>query len=161
MKGKHGALARNRLVRLDNELLVEVMAERDVLRTELDLALLRNEEQCRDANAVAMRKAGVMAAEDIAAAQARALNAEDRLADFPNEISEVMATFIHATKCSDEEKGLLFARICEYLGTTATNVPVSWEIAGAVRAPRAARRISEAKIRTILAQPRHLNVSHG
>lgn len=64
-KGKYAAKAKNRLANLDNEILQQVVAERDALRRERDELARRIEEGERSTNAIAMRKASDLAGEEI------------------------------------------------------------------------------------------------
>lgn len=65
MRGKQAAKARNRLANLDNEILQEVVADRDSLREELDAERLKVKDVERDLNGKAMRLAGEMSRADV------------------------------------------------------------------------------------------------
>ncbi|WP_064078350.1 hypothetical protein [Prescottella equi] len=69
MKGKYAAKAKNRLANLDNEILQEVVAERDILKMERDALARELSEVERDVNARAMRKAGELASAEVESLQ--------------------------------------------------------------------------------------------
>ncbi|MET8648501.1 hypothetical protein [Nocardia aurea] len=64
-KGKYAAKAKNRLANLDNEILQEVVAERDSLKHDLDQTRQEIAELTRDVHSTVMRKAGELAAEEL------------------------------------------------------------------------------------------------
>lgn len=72
MKGKYAAQAKNRLANLDNELLQEVVAERDTVRSERDRLAQELKELQRDLHAKAMAEAGRMARAEIERLKAEA-----------------------------------------------------------------------------------------
>lgn len=64
-KGKYAAKAKNRLANLDNEILQEVVAERDALKAELNKMTMDLNSVRRDINAQAMHKGAELAAADV------------------------------------------------------------------------------------------------
>lgn len=65
MRGKQAAKAKNRLANLDNEILQEVLAERDALKVERRALEKQLADAARDLNGQVARRAGELAREDI------------------------------------------------------------------------------------------------
>lgn len=80
-KGKYAAKAKNRLANLDNELLQDVIAERDALKMELDAERLKVQAAERLLHSRALRLASQMSSEEMATLKAELAESAKRFAE--------------------------------------------------------------------------------
>lgn len=145
-KGKYAAKAKNRLANLDNEILQDVIAQRDALKVERDNLSAQLEGASRDLVAKAMRKAEELSRQEVARLEAELRKERaDRATEREQTCFELFRLFVETNARVNDGNYDSFAELFG-MGDRIGELVISPTIGDA---PRRVRRLTTSKVRKI------------